>query len=114
MTVHRFGALLRAALSRDPSRMRLKENNRCFRYVRHDFNPPKTSHKNWNTGYRFVIPECPANPETKPSRKMRISREFAGFGSRYRAVVRFGPTAIHTLATATDIIPVSTPYSVGC
>ena len=39
MAMHRFSALLRATLSRDPNRMRLKENNRRFRPIRHDFNP---------------------------------------------------------------------------
>ena|ERR1700731_2375817 len=61
--------------------------------------PPEQFAKSTNSGYRFVIQGCPADPETKPRAKVRISREFRRNSD---------PTAppIHTLATATDRISV--------
>src|SRR5215469_3779720 len=59
-------------------------------------------------------PECPANPEAKPSLIMRISREFV---ANPEPLLRHRPlraTAIHRVAAATDTIPVSTPYRLGC
>ena len=69
--------------------------------------PPEQSAKATNNGYRFVIPECPANPVTKPLAELRISHEFRRNPKPLPAVVRLRQTAIHTLAAATDRIPVS-------
>jgi hypothetical protein len=81
MAQHRFLTRVRLLLSRDPRRVGVKENNRCLGCVRHDRQLlPKRSDsaEMWDwCGYWFVIPECPANPETEPPLKMRISREFA-------------------------------------
>jgi hypothetical protein len=68
MTAHRLFAFAFKALSRYPCWMGLKENNRCSWCIRHDRQllsaPPANC---YNSGYRIVIPECPPNPETKPS-----------------------------------------------
>jgi len=77
MTAHRLFAFAFVTLGRYPHRMRLKENNRRSRGIRHDRQllsaPPANC---YNSGYWIVIPECPPYPETKPPVKVRIGREF--------------------------------------
>lgn len=108
MTAHCLIAFAFASLGGGPCWMGLKEDNRAFLCIRHDrhssqYHPQKLQ----QCGYRIVIPECPPNPETKPPVKVRIGREFANvIRCHCRAAVRAGTTAIRTIATGTDRIPV--------
>ncbi|MCV7349410.1 hypothetical protein [Mycobacterium parmense] len=74
----RVGSLVRATLSRDPPWVGMKKNNGRFWCLGHDCQLlPGQPAQSMNNGYRFVIPECPADPEAKPHENMRIGHEFS-------------------------------------
>jgi hypothetical protein len=99
MAAHRVAALTVSSPSGRPCWMGLKENDRRSRCVRHDSNSSRATRKKHQQWLSVRNSGCPANPETKPRAKVRISREF-------RRNPDLTAPPIHTLATATDRIAV--------